>query len=72
VRVLDRARTPRIDERVEFVEGDIRDPAVARSAVDGVDAVCHQASKVGLGVDFGDVCDYVAHNDVGTAVLLDA
>jgi dTDP-L-rhamnose 4-epimerase len=72
VRVLDRARTPWLDERAEFVEGDIRVAAVARSAVDGVDAVCHQASKVGLGVDFGDVCDYVAHNDVGTAVLLDA
>jgi len=72
VRVLDRLRTPSVDERAEFVEGDIRDPAVARSAVDGVDAVCHQASKVGLGVDFADVCDYVAQNDVGTAVLLDA
>ena len=72
VRVIDRARTPWVDERAEFVEGDIRDPAVTRSAVDGVDAVCHQASKVGLGVDFGDVCDYVAHNDIGTAVLLDA
>jgi dTDP-L-rhamnose 4-epimerase len=72
VRVLDRVRTRWINERSEFVEGDIRDPAVARSAVDGVDAVCHQASKVGLGVDFADACDYVAHNDVGTVVLLDA
>jgi dTDP-L-rhamnose 4-epimerase len=72
VRVLDRARTPWLDGRAEFVQGDIRAPTVARSAVEGADAVCHQASKVGLGVDFGDVCDYVAHNDLGTAVLLDA
>ena len=27
---------------------------------------------VGLGVDFGDVADYVAHNDLGTALLLRA
>ncbi len=72
VRVLDRARRAWIDERVEFIGGDIRDPATVISAIDGVDAVCHQASKVGLGVDFGDVCDYVADNDLGTAVLLDA
>ena len=38
----------------------------------GVDAVCHQAAKVGLGVDFGDVTGYVAGNDTATAVLLEA
>ena len=27
---------------------------------------------VGLGIDFDDVADYVAHNDLGTAVLLRA
>jgi dTDP-L-rhamnose 4-epimerase len=37
-----------------------------------VDAVCHQAARVGLGVSFADVTDYVSHNDVGTAVLLRA
>ena len=35
-----------------------------------VDAVCHQAAMVGLGVDMLDVNDYVRHNDLGTAVLL--
>jgi len=34
--------------------------------------VCHQAAKVGLGVDFGDVGGYVADNDMGTARLLEA
>ena len=28
-------------------------------ALVGVDAVCHQAARVGLGVDFSDVSDYV-------------
>jgi dTDP-L-rhamnose 4-epimerase len=41
-------------------------------AVRGVDAVCHQAARVGLGVDFADVGRYVADNDVGTATLLSA
>jgi len=54
----------------EYVWGDLRDPAVWTSALDGVDAVCHQAAKVGLGVDFADVADYVGRNDVGTASLL--
>jgi dTDP-L-rhamnose 4-epimerase len=56
----------------EFVEGDLRDPAVARAAVDGVAAVSHQAAMVGLGVDLADLPDYVSHNDLGTAELLRA
>jgi dTDP-L-rhamnose 4-epimerase len=43
-----------------------------RAAVAGVDAVCHQAAKVGLGVDFADTPAYVSHNDAGTAALLAA
>lgn len=52
--------------------GDLRDADVARAAVAGVSAVCHQASMVGLGTDVGDVADYVAHNDFATAQLLRA
>jgi dTDP-L-rhamnose 4-epimerase len=37
-----------------------------------VDAVCHQAARVGLGVDFDDVERYVHDNDAGTASLLRA
>ena len=36
----------------------------------GTDAVCHQAAKVGLGVDLGDIRDYVSANDDGTATML--
>ena len=38
----------------------------------GVDAVCHQAARVGLGVDFEDVADYVNDNCAGTANLFKA
>ena len=79
VRVLDallagahRERPSYVDERAEWIEGDVRDPEVAAAAVDGAEAVCHQAAMVGLGTDIGDIADYVAHNDLGTAVLLRA
>jgi dTDP-L-rhamnose 4-epimerase len=51
---------------------DVRDADAVRRALTGVDAVCHQAAMVGLGVDFADAPDYVSHNDLGTAVLLAA
>lgn len=38
----------------------------------GVDAVCHQAARVGLGVNFSDVTDYVTDNALGTATLFKA
>ncbi|ROS59361.1 dTDP-L-rhamnose 4-epimerase [Frigoribacterium sp. PhB160] len=78
VRVLDSLRAdvhggePDVDPRVDFVRGDVRDAAVVDAALAGVDAVCHQAAKVGLGVDFQDAPDYVDSNEHGTAVLLAA
>ena len=59
-------------ESASYVWGDIRDPDVWARVLDGVDAVCHQAAKVGLGVDFADVGEYVGRNEVGTASLLRA
>jgi len=56
----------------EYLWGDLADPEVARRSVAGVDAVCHQASMVGLGVDFADVTDFAHHNVVATAQLLRA
>jgi dTDP-L-rhamnose 4-epimerase len=49
---------------------DLRDPEPIEMLVRGVDVVCHQAAMVGLGVDFDDVAEYVADNDLGTANLL--
>jgi len=63
---------PQLDPRAELIRGDVRDPETVERALDGVDHVCHQAAMVGLGVDLGDIADYVAHNDLGTAVLLRA
>jgi dTDP-L-rhamnose 4-epimerase len=51
---------------------DVRAPTALRSALTGVDAVCHQAAMVGLGAGFSDAAEYVSRNDLGTAVLLTA
>ena len=72
VRVLDRLDPGDLDERAELVTGDLADDAVIRRAVQDVDAVCHQAAKVGLGLSFEDVDGYVVDNDLGTAMLLKA
>lgn len=56
-----------------YVWGDVRDAdAWERALADGVDAVSHQAARVGLGIDFDDVTAYALDNDVGTAVGLRA
>ena len=73
VRVLDHAPRPEhVDPRAELVTADVRDPAAVLAALEGVDAVSHQAAKVGLGLDLGDVAEYASHNDLGTAVLVRA
>lgn len=78
VRVLDSLRADvhggavTLDPRVDFRHADVRDAAAVAEALEGVDAVCHQAAKVGLGVDFSDAPDYVSSNELGTAVLLAA
>jgi dTDP-L-rhamnose 4-epimerase len=61
-----------LPDSVELMVADLSDAAALQRAVEGVDAVCHQAARVGLGVDFDDVSDYVADNDGGTANLLRA
>jgi dTDP-L-rhamnose 4-epimerase len=61
---------PILDERAELVVGNLTDPGAIDAVVADIDAVCHQAARVGLGVDFGDVDRYVGDNDAGTAGLL--
>ncbi len=53
-----------------YVRGDVRDPDAWRTVLPGVEAVSHQAARVGLGVSPADVRGYVEDNDLGTAVGL--
>jgi dTDP-L-rhamnose 4-epimerase len=56
--------------RATYLRGDVRDPDAWRQALAGVDAVSHQAARVGLGLSPADVRGYVEDNDLGTAVAL--
>lgn len=63
---------PPLDPSVELMTGDVTNPATVDRALDGIQAVCHQSAKVGLGVSFADAPDYMRNNDYATAVLLSA
>ena len=77
VRVLDSLlptahvqRPDYLNPEADFLEGDVGDPEAVGHAMRDVEAVCHQASMVGLGLNPLDVEAYVRHNDLATAVLL--
>ena len=55
---------------VELQEGDVRDAAAVRRALDGIDAVYHFAAAVGVGQSMYEIEHYTSTNNLGTAVLL--
>lgn len=57
---------------VELVRGDICDAETVQRSLDGVDAVFHFASLVGVGQSMYQMARYTSVNNLGTAVLLDA
>ena len=61
-----------VDPRAELLVADLALPEAAARAVVGIDVVCHQAARVGLGLDFTDAPAYVRDNDLATAQLLSA
>jgi UDP-glucose 4-epimerase len=76
VRVLDNLSTGRLEnivpflDRVEFVEGDLRDEEVVRRAVDGVDYVLHQGAIPSVNRSVQDPIPTETANVVGTLNLL--
>jgi dTDP-L-rhamnose 4-epimerase len=71
VRVLDSDPT-HVHPAAELVTADVTDPATVDQVIEGVEAVCHQAAMVGLGLEIAEIADYVRNNDLGTAILLRA
>ncbi|HZA78515.1 MAG TPA: NAD-dependent epimerase/dehydratase family protein [Acidimicrobiales bacterium] len=62
-----------LNARADYRWIDLADAHAVAVALPGrLDAVCHQAARVGLGRGLIDVGPYVADNDVGTASLLSA
>ena len=61
-----------LSEDAEFIHADVRNRDALTEALHGVNAICHQAAMVGLGVDMSDITEFVSHNALGTATLLEA
>jgi dTDP-L-rhamnose 4-epimerase len=80
VRVLDalvsqvhEEQEPRnVNPAAEFVRGDICDVESVTRALEGVEAIFHEAAEVGVGQSMYEIQKYVRANDYGTAVLLEA
>lgn len=82
VRVLDtleaqvhgdaRRRPDYLDPQVEVLVGDVCDKEAVQKALQGVDAVYHFASAVGVGQSMYEIAHYTRVNNLGTAVLLEA
>ena len=68
----DRERPAYLDDEVELIEGDVRDPETVAEALAGVDAVAHLAARVGVGQSMYETAAYCSVNTVGTGVLLEA
>jgi dTDP-L-rhamnose 4-epimerase len=68
----ERARPGYLDDEVELIQGDLRDPDVVRRALQGVDIVYHLAAAVGVGQSMYEIAHYTSVNNLGTAVLLEA
>jgi dTDP-L-rhamnose 4-epimerase len=68
----ERERPGYLEDEVELIQGDVRDPAAVEAALEGVDAVVHLAARVGVGQSMYEIADYCSVNTVGTGVLLEA
>ena len=57
---------------VEMVQGDMRDPAALRRALQGMEVIYHLAAAVGVGQSMYEIAHYMESNTQGTANLLQA
>ena len=60
-----------LNPAAEFIQGDVCDADLVRTALHDVDVVFHKAAEVGVGQSMYEIVRYVRANDLGTAVLLE-
>lgn len=66
-----RKRPPYLHQEAEFVSGDVTDKQALGRALEGMDAIFHEAAAVGVGQSMYQIEHYVNVNTLGTAILLD-
>jgi len=59
-----------LNSNAEYVWGDVRDVAMLRKILAGIEVVFHEAAAVGVGQSMYQIEKYVSANSLGTAVLL--
>lgn len=59
-----------VNAEAEFIRGDVCDPEIVERALEGMDAVFHEAAEVGVGQSMYEIDRYVRANDLGTGILL--
>ncbi len=64
-------RPAHLRPEAELIVGDVRDRGAVARALDGVEAVFHEAAAVGVGQSMYQIEHYVSVNAVGAAVLLE-
>jgi dTDP-L-rhamnose 4-epimerase len=69
--LLDGERPESVPDGVEFIAGDVGDPALADRALEGVDRVVHLAAAVGVGQSMYEIERYVRTNTLATASFLE-
>ncbi|MDO9557797.1 MAG: UDP-glucose 4-epimerase GalE [Coriobacteriia bacterium] len=68
---LERGRREAVDPRATFVQGDVGDASVVRSALAGVDAVMHLAGYIEVAESVADPERYFANNAERPVVMLE-
>ncbi|HYI92134.1 MAG TPA: NAD-dependent epimerase/dehydratase family protein [Bryobacteraceae bacterium] len=66
---VERRRPSYLSPDVDLIVGDIRDSDVLIGALEGIDAVIHLVSLVGVGQSMYQIDRYTSVNNLGTAVL---
>ena len=66
-----RTRPEYLSPEAELILGDVRNAAVVRKALHGIDVVYHLAARVGVGQSMYEIAEYTSVNNFGTAVLLE-
>lgn len=62
---------PYLNKKAEFIKGDVTKLDDLKKALDGINAVFHQAAIVGVGQSMYEIERYIVNNSLGTAKLLD-
>jgi nucleoside-diphosphate-sugar epimerase len=67
-----RSNLEHLGDRIEFVEGDIRDEKMLNDVIQGCEVVFHQAAVVSVSISVEDPLHACDVNDLGTVKVLDA